>query len=102
MKLKRYPSFMVPYVGLIKRVEVDSLLQYGDFSVARRIDKSFSTEDIKILSDGSGIVKQDSSLLSDFFKRIPNMSLTMLRLEFPISSAKYDLKMRTTDDDWNG
>lgn len=102
MKMKRYPSFMVPYVGLIKRVEVDSLLQHGDFSVARRVDRSFSTEDIKILSDGSGIVKQDSSLLSDFFESIPNMSLTMLRQEFPISSAKYNLKMKPRDDDWNG
>lgn len=102
MKMKRYPSFMVPYVGLIKRVEVDSLLQYGDFSVARRVDRPFSSDDIKILSDGTGIVKQDSSLLSDFFERIPNMSMTMLRQEFPISSAKYDLKMRSADDDWNG
>lgn len=102
MKMKRYPSFMVPYFGLIKRVDVDSLLQYGDFPVARRIDRPFNSDDIKILSDGTGIVKQDSSLFSDFFERIPNMSMTMLRREFPLSSAKYDLRMRPTDDDWNG
>ncbi len=102
MKMKRYPSFMVPHIGLNKMVEVDSLLKYGDFAVARRVDRHFCPKDIKILSDGSGIVKQDSSLLSDFFERIPYMSMTMLRQEFPISSAKFDLKMRKYIDDWNG
>ena len=102
MKMKRYPSFMVPYVGLIRKVEVENLLKHGDFAVARRVDRPFSSKDIKILSDGSGIVKQDSPLLSDIFERIPDMSMTMLRQEFPISSSKYDLRMRPTADDWNG
>lgn len=93
---------MVPYVGLIRKVDVGSLLTHGDFAVARRVDRPFCSKDIKILSDGTGIVKQDSSLLSDFFERIPYMSMTMLRQEFPITSAKYDLKMKPTDDDWNG
>lgn len=102
MKMKCYPSFMVPYVGLIRKVEVGSLLKHGDFAVARRVDRPLSSKDIKTFSDGSGIVRQDSLLLSDFFERIPYMSMTMLRQEFPITSAKYDLKMRPTDDDWNG
>lgn len=101
MKMKRYPSYMVPYVGLNKRVEVDILLKYGDFSVARRVDKDFDETDIKMLGD-TGIVRKDSSLQEEIFSRIPKLSMTMLRRDFPISLAKYDLKMRPRDDDWNG
>lgn len=101
MKIKPYPSFMVPYVGLVKRVEVDRLLQHGDFSVARRVDKSFNETDIKMLGD-TGFVRKDSSLHEEIFNRIPKLSMTMLRQEFPISSAKYDLKIRPSDDDWSG
>lgn len=102
MKRHCYPSFMVPYTGLIREVNVDNLLECGDFALARRIDKPFSSKDIKIFSDGSGIVTHDASLISDLFEHTPNMSMTMLRKEYPIYTAMYDLHMKSSDDDWNG
>lgn len=86
--MKRYPSCMVPTLALL-------------ISVAQRVDKSVDKRDIVMLGD-TGIVKKDSPLHEEIFKRTPKLSMTMLRQEFPISSAKYDLKTRPTNDDWNG
>lgn len=102
MKMHRYPSYMVPYVGLNPDVDVDALLQYGDFAVARRIDQPFSEEDIAIFPDKSAVVKADSSLREDVFNRIPRLSMTMLRLEFPLTCVKYDIDMKGEVDDWKG
>ena len=98
----RYPSYMVPYVGLNPEIKVDDLLEYDDFAVARRVDGALSDSDIIIKPDGVGIVRTDSSIRVDFFERVPNLSLTMLRLEHPLSSALYDLAMKAGDDDWKG
>ena len=102
MSRHHYPFYMVPYPGLIREVNVDGLTEHGCFSVARRVDKAFSEKDIKIMPDGTGIVRADSSLREETFERVPNLSVTMLRNTFPIESAKYNLTMRPETDDWKG
>lgn len=102
MTMHRYPSYMVPYPGLNPDVKVNDLMSRGAFAIARRVDKAFSEEDIIMMPDGTGIVRMDSSLREDFFERVPNLSVTMLRQAFPIESAKYSLAMKPGSDDWNG
>lgn len=101
MRMNRYPSYMVPYNGLNPEVKVEDLLDYCDFSIARRVDKPFSEEDLQRMGDGTYIVRSDSSLREETFERVPNLSTTMLRRVFPIKVAKYDLTMKPTDD-WKG
>lgn len=102
MIMHRYPSYMVPYIGLNPEVNVSDLMAHGAFVIARRIDKVFSEEDVKMMPDGTGIVRLDSSLRKEIFERVPNLSVTMLRQAFPIESAKYHLAMKPDVDDWKG
>ncbi len=97
-----YPSFMVPYIGLNPKVSVDALLVYSDFAIARRIDQPYSDTDFQKMADGLYYVKNESSLHDEFFERIPKLSVTMLRCEYPIETAKYKLKMKPRKDDWKG
>lgn len=100
--MNRYPSYMVPFVGLNPEIKVDDLLEHYDFAIARRVDRSLNNRDIIIKPDGTGIVRTDSSLRADYFERVPNLSLTMLRLNHSLSSAQYSLLMKPTIDDWKG
>lgn len=102
MKFSYYPSCMVPYTGLKQEVMVDELLEYGVFSIARRVDKAFSDIDLKQMSDGTFIIRSDSSLREDTLVRIPNLSTTMLRNAHSLDSAMLDVKMRSPEDDWKG
>lgn len=98
MGLSCYPSAMIPFAGLSTSIDVDDIIVNNDFALARRIDRAFSTADIKEFPDGSCIVKEDSTLLDDFFERIPFLSMTMLRSSFPIEFARF-IGCR---DSWNG
>lgn len=100
--MQRYPSIMVPYVGLTTEVNVDNLVNDYDFAVARRIDRTLSDKDIVLMADGTGIVRLDSPLRGDFFERVPGLSMTMIRHSFPLSYAKYTLKTKPKEDDWLG
>lgn len=100
--MRCYPSCMVPYTGLNPGVKVDELLEYGDFAVARRVDKEFSSEDIKRMSDNTCIVRGDSTLRGEILGRIPNLSTTMVRNAYPIQVAQFDVKMNPQDDHWEG
>ena len=102
MSMKCYPSCMVPRVGLKHDVKVEELLKLGDVAFARRVDRSLSQKDVRRMADGTCIVPADSDLREDTFKRIPFLSVTMLRRAFPLEYAKYDLKMKSPDDDWKG
>ena len=97
-----YPSYMVPHVGLSTEVNIDNILMEGDLAVARRVDKPFDSKDFRRMSDGTWIVRLDSSLHDETFDRIPNLSMTMLRQAFPLKSAKYNLEMKPKVDDWKG
>lgn len=103
MKMYCYPSCMVPYTGLKTNVKVDNLIHIGDFAIARRSDRPYSDKDIKQIGDDY-IVRADSDLREDpnLFKRVPDFSMTMLRHDYPICYAKYDLKMKSPEDDWTG
>lgn len=102
MKKACYPSCMVPYTGLNPDVNVDELLTHGDFSVARRVDREFSADDIRRMSDNTCIVRADSTLRDETISRIPNLSTTMLRLSFPLQAVMLDVKMKSPDDNWKG
>lgn len=100
----QYPSYMIPFLGLNPKVKIDDLMKYGDFSVARRVDASLSEAGVIIKPDGSGIVKADSPLReqTSFLERIPNLSMTMMRQDHSISSAKFHVEMEAGVDDWKG
>lgn len=102
MNMKCYPSDMVPFEGLKRDVKVDDLMEIGDFAVARRVDRQLSSKDIKRMADGTCIVPADSSLREETFERIPFLSMTMLRLSYPMEFAKFDLEMKPITDDWKG
>ena len=104
MKMYCYPSCMVPYTGLKPDVKVDDLIHIGDFAIARQSDRPYSDKDIKQMGDGSCIVRNDSDLREnpDLFKRVPGLSMTMLRQAHSIYYAKYGLKMKSPEDDWTG
>lgn len=102
MKMYCYPSCMVPYIGLKSDVKVDNLINVGDFAIARRSDRPYSDNDIKQMADGCCIVRSDSDLREDpvLFKRVPSLSMTMLRQDYPICYAKYNLNMKPQEDEW--
>ena len=102
MSMHRYPSYMVPFPGLNQEVKADDLESFGPYAVARRVDKTFSEKDIKIMPDGTGIVRADSSLREETFERVPNLSVTLLRQAFPIEFAKFNLAMKPKVDNWKG
>lgn len=102
MKVTCYPSCMIPFPGLILEVEVDRLLEHGGFSIARRVDKKFSSDDIIQMSDGSCSVRLDSTLREETLLRIPNLSTTMLRNAYSLQPAMYVVKMKSPEDDWKG
>lgn len=102
MTMKRYPSYMVPYIGLSPNVNVDELKGSCEFAIARRVDKPFCESDIKLMPDGTGIVRADSPLRGETFERVPNLSMTLLRHAKPISSAQYSLDMKSPKDNWTG
>lgn len=96
--MEYYPHYMVPYEGLNPECDVCDLLQISDFVLARRVDYNF--KDAKLGTVGPYYtLSADSPVISEFYKRIPFMSMTMMGVAAGVKDAAY-IQSAPGSDTW--
>lgn len=101
MSLGIYPYKLVPYEGLIRSIDFESIFNEGDdFFIARRI--SGKPEDlVKYLSSEDVIFKDEESILIDIFSEIQSLSMTIMGGGAVSTDMKFEQKGEAKED-WKG
>lgn len=96
-----YPYTLVPYKGLIRKMDFSAIIDNGeDFSVARRFDGK--AEDFLVeLSPEYYVFRNTDDTLETLYKEIPQLSMTIMGAMTGFDDMKY-IQHDNARVDWDG